>query len=128
MVEVESELWRSPPAQAVPPTASCPGPYPDVFLTYPRWEITTSLGSLCLCSVILTVWKALLTEVPVFKFVFFWFFFPCPVTEHCWKEPGWVLLHSPFRCLITFIMSLPFRTNSPSSLSCSSYVSCSRLP
>lgn len=51
-----------PPAQAGPPTASCPGLHPNGFWICPRREITTSLGNLCLCSVILIVRKAFLVS------------------------------------------------------------------
>lgn len=52
-------LWKglsdvilpNPTAQANPPGAGCPGPYPSGFWVSPRRDSTTSPGNLCQCSV-----------------------------------------------------------------------------
>lgn len=126
MVEVERELWRSPPDQAGPPTASCPGLCLDGFWIRPRREITISLGNLCLCSVILTVRKPVLVFRPCLGLCPFSLVLSLNTAEKSLDES---FLQSPFRCLHTFIVPslfLLFGMKTPNSLSCSSYASCSR--
>ena len=99
-------IWSKPPAQAGPPTADCPGPCPDGFWISPKdGDYTTSLGSLCQCSVTFPVKKCFL----MFRGNLLCFSL-CPLplvlslgtTE---KSLAPSSLHPPFRYLCTLIRS-----------------------
>lgn len=81
MAEFGRDLWRSPdttpPAQAGPPRADYPGPYPDGFCIPPRRETLPHPSAMCT-----SAWSASESEP-----------FACsPVTGHHWKGTGSVPL------------------------------------